>query len=385
MFCFTRFSLEGQIMQRLSLAALCIGLTVNGAWAQAPMDPGAPPLLTPLEPAPKQPAPLDEAELRQRMAGGRGSVAVRAVQGTPGGAAVGVAPVEIILIHRGQVVHTEKAELDEHGVVVVEGLPVAMEVTPVVQVNYAGVFYQETGTTINPQNNHATIEVTVYETTDEAPDWRIAMRHVMLEQTEAGLLVSEMIVTSSNAERTWLGDLVDDSPDAKRTAARFTLPHRAKDVQLLAGFHGWCCTTLDDSGTLGVQMPMMPGEARYRFSYVLPVNKGQAEMLLSAPAPTDHIIAFLADDGTRVTPQGMTDAGAETMGTMRVRLFQADALAANQVAGLTLAGLTSAGALQAASDASGRIKTFAGIGAAVVLLAGIAFVFLRPRPARAPA
>ncbi len=372
-------------MKRFLLATACTILTASTVPAQAPASSGAPPLLAPPDSAPKQPAPLDEAELRERMAGGRGSVAIRAVQGTPGGAAVGAAPVEIILVHRGQVVHSEKAQLDEHGVVVVEGLPVAMEVTPVVQVNYAGVFYQETGASINPQNNHATIEVTVYETTDEAPDWRIAMRHVMLEQTEAGLLVSEMVVTSNSADRTWLGDVVDPSPDAKRIAARFNLPRDAKDVQLVGGFHGWCCTTLDETGTLGVQMPMMPGEARYRFSYVLPVNKAQAEMLLSAPAPTDHIIAFLADDGTKVTPHGMTDAGAETMGTTRVRLFQADALAANQVAGLTLSGLTDAGALQAASDASSRIKTFAGIGAAVVLLAGVGFVFLRPRPARTAA
>ncbi len=365
----------------LTLASMIVLMCAGAAPAQE--APPAPPAASPEATTP-QAAPLPEAELRERMAGGNGSLAIRAVQGTPYGKAVGVAPVEIILVHRGQVVHNEKTQLDEHGVVVVEGLPVAMEVTPIVQVNYAGVFYQETGPNLTPQSNQANIEITVYDTTDQRPEWTIAMRHVMIERTEQGLLVSETVVTSNEATQTWLGDPVDSTPDAKRTTAQFQLPPEAKDVQLIGGFHGWCCTVLSDAGLLGVQMPMMPGRAQYRFSYLVPVKGTTANLALSAPVRTDHIIAFMADDGTEVTTNGLKDGGAEAMGASRVRLFQAEALAANQVAGLSFAGLAPVGSLEAVSSANSRIKLFAAVGAGVLLLAGIIIVLLKaPRPAAA--
>ncbi len=334
---------------------------------------------------PGQPAPLDEAQLRERMAASAvGRIAVRAVQGTPDGPAIGAAPIEVLLYHRGQVVHSQKAELDEHGVVLVEGLPVAMEVTPVVQVAYGGVFYQETGSNLSPQTPEATIEVTVFETTDERPDWHILMRHVQIERGEAGLVVNEMIQAENPGNRTWLGDPVDDSKDAKRDAAQFRLPRGATEVQLGAGFHGWCCTTLDETGLMSVQMPMMPGKAQYRFAYLLPASKSKAELLLSAPVSTDHVIAFFADDGSEVTMTGMKDLGAETMGASNVRMFQAESLLPGQVAGLSFAGLTGGADLEAVSETNSQIKVYAAIGGGLVLLAGIVAIFLKsPKQAQA--
>lgn len=376
--------MEGSLMKRLLLVSTMIACCSTSV-AMAQIAPGENPDAGTERVAPGQPAPLDESQLRERMAASAvGRVAVRAVQGTPNGPAIGVAPVEILLYHRGQVVHSQKAELDEHGVVVLEGLPVAMEVTPVVQVAYGGVFYQETGSNLSPKAAEATIEVTVYETTDERPEWHILMRHVQIERSEAGLLVSEMIQAENPGNRTWLGDPVDDSEDAKRDAAQFRLPKGATEVQLIAGFHGWCCTTLDETGLMSVQMPMMPGKAQYRFAYILPPTKSKADLLLSAPVSTDHIIAFFADDGSEITLSGMKDAGSEAMGSTNVRMFQADSLLPGQVAGLSFAGVPGATDLAAVSDANSQIKVYAAIGGGLVLLAGIVAIFLKsPKPAQA--
>lgn len=322
--------------------------------------------------------PLDESTLRDRMAQSAvGSVAIQAVQGTPLGPAIGVAPVEILLVHRGQVVHSQTAELDEHGVVVVEGLPVAMEVTPVVQVSYGGVFYQATGSKLSPQTPEAKIEVTVYETTDQRPDWHITMRHVMIERTPEGLQVAETIVANNPANRTWLGTPVDDSPDAKCDAAQFRLPKGAKDVQLQGGFHGWCCTTLDDSELMSVQMPLMPGQAQYRFAYSLPASDAKADLLVGAPVPIDHMIVFIAEDGTEATLNGMEDAGVQAMGASRVHMYQADDVEPGKLVGLTFTGLTLGTDLQAVSTANSQIKLYAAIGGGLVLLAGVIAIFMK--------
>ncbi len=326
--------------------------------------------------------PLDEAALRERMAESAiGRVAVQAVQGTPMGPAIGAVPIEIMLVHRGQVVHSQPGQLDEHGVAVIEGLPVAMEVTPVVKVSYGGVFYQQAGSAISPQTPEAKIEVTVYETTDKRPDWRITMRHVMIQRTSDGLQVNETIVANNPAPSTWLGDPVDDSADPKRNAAQFRLPEGAKDVELGTGFHGWCCTTIDDSGLMSVQMPLMPGEARYRFAYALPASQAKTDLFVSAPVPTDDMIVFIADDNAEITLNGVTDAGVQEMGDSKVHMYQAEDIAPGQLAGLSIAGLMPATDLQAVSTTNSQIKLYAAIAGGLVLVAGIIAIFMKaPRP-----
>lgn len=372
-------------MNRLLVCSCVLSGLVAAAHAQIAPGPN-PDAGTLRQPADgPQPTPMDEAALRQRMAESAvGRLAIQAVQGTPEGPAIGSTSFEILLVHRGQVVHSQTGDLDEHGVAVVEGLPVAMEVTPVVQVAYDGVFYQNTGEPLSPQNAESKVEITVYETTDERPDWHIKMRHVRVQATDQGLLVSEMIMTENPGNRTWLGQPMDATPDAKRDAAQFMLPKGATDVQLQAGFHGWCCTRLDDAGTMSVQMPMMPGEAQYRFAYVLPVSSAQASLLVSAPVETKHMIAFLQDDGAQIEADGLQDEGSQAMGATNMRMFQAQAIPANQPTGLRFSGLTSAVDLQAVSDTNSQIKVFAAIGGGLVLLAGIVVIFMKaPRQAHA--
>jgi len=374
-------------MKRLLIGALMACCSTSVALGQiAPgtnpdAGPTAPPGMIPGQEAP----PLDEAALRDRMAQAAvGRIAVQAVQGTPMGPAIGVATIEILLVHRGQVVHRQTADLDEHGVAVIEGLPVAPEVTPVVQVSYGGVFYQQTGSALSLQSPEAKIEVTVYELTDERPDWHITMRHVMIERTETGLGVMETVVTNNPDNRTWRGVAVDDSADAHRNAAQFLLPQGAQDVELGGGFHGWCCTTMDDSGLMSVQMPMMPGQAQFRFSYTLPVTSATADLLVGAPVPIDHMIAFIADDGTQVIPDGMKDAGVQAMGSSSVHMYQADDVLPGKMAGLSFAGLTMGADLAAVSDTNSNIKLYAAIGGGLVLLAGVIAIFLKsPRQSSA--
>ncbi len=360
-------------------AAATLGQIAPGANPDA----GAPPAADPAGAV--QPTPLDEAALRERMAQAAiGRVAVRAVQGTPYGSEVGVAPVEILLVHRGQVVHSEQAELDEHGVVVFENLPVAMEVTPVVQVGFSGVHYQNTGTAISPTSPETTVEVTVYDTTEERPGWHVAMRHVQIERSAEGILVHETVITNNPGQSTWLGTPVDDSPEPKRDAAQFRLPKTASQVQLVGGFHGWCCTRLDPDGLLSVQMPMMPGRSQFTFMYLVPNAQDASEVLVSAPAPTDNMVAFFVDDGSEVELKGMTDAGSEPMGQVNVRMFQAEAMEPGQLVGLSIGQLPASADLASVSQRNSQIKLFAAIGGGIVLLAGVAAIFLKaPRQAQA--
>ena len=117
---------------------------------------------------------------------------------------------------------------------------------------------------MDASNPDASIEVTVFETTPVAPAWRVVSRQVIVTPADDRLLVSESVFVENPNDRTWLGS--DEASNGKLTTIELTLPERTENITLHAGFHGWCCTTFE-SGTLGVQMPLMPGRYNYQFTY----------------------------------------------------------------------------------------------------------------------
>lgn len=313
--------------------------------------------------------------------GPTGSLAIRGVQGTKGGPEVGPDEVEVVLFHQNQPVHQVKTKLGDNGVVIVEKLPVAMAVRPVVRIKHADVLYQEIGPTMGPDKRDASMEVTVYETTDEPPPWKISMRHLAAERAPIGLVVTEMLVVENPADKTWLGAAAD--AQNRRTTVNITLPPGATDVQLAAGFHGWCCTAYEGD-RLNVQMPLMPGRMTYRFAYRVPEPGGRADLRITAPTTTDQVVFMLPDDRATVEPtvvSAFTPPAGQSPGG---RLFQGQAIAPNTAAGLVLTSLPaapSAAPAAAPGAISDRAKIIAGVAAGAVVLGGALVLMIRRKPA----
>lgn len=284
--------------------------------------------------------PLPDSSMQAASRGIMGSLAVRAVQGSKGGGDVGPAEVEIELLHRDQIIQRFKTKLDEHGVVVVGDLPVEMGVRALVRVKYANVLYQDVGPEMNAANPSASVEVAVFETTDQVPDWKVSMRHVRLSASAGAVSVSETVVVTNPSDRTWLGGPAN--AQGRRSVVSLTLPAGARDVSLESGFHGWCCTALSDR-TITVQMPLMPGEATYRFSYKVDSPAGRAELLFAAPVRCEHLALFVSGGGATVEPRGVAPAAlppsSESPG---MRMYQGDGLAAGTQVGMLLANVPGA-------------------------------------------
>ncbi|MCA9310555.1 MAG: hypothetical protein KDA21_05065 [Phycisphaerales bacterium] len=348
---------------RLTLIGLLL-LAPAGARGQDAIDPSADPAAAALPDDPTMIA---------------GSLAIRAVQGTKDGPAIGAAPIEVQLFHRNQAIERFETHLDEHGVALLEGLPVGIGITPVVKINHAGVFYQEVGPAMDASNRDASMNIVVYETTDTPPDWHIVMRHVIVEPRPEGAMVSDMIVVESGADRTWLGGAPD--AEGKRTAVTAALPPLATNVQLVQGFHGWCCTRIEGN-TLAVQMPLMPGRARFHFTYDVPADGGRTDLRITAPRTIDQVALFIPDDGTPVEPDGLEARGTSTMGDTQVRLYNAEHVAQGASAGIVLVGSAPGPGNQppaAGSARTAQIVVIAGIGG--IILIGIAMILRRKPPA----
>jgi hypothetical protein len=345
-------------------AGILAAVIALGASAQAPPETGGP----------VSPLPGATPQLGQAARAVTGSLAIRAIQGTPGGPAIGAAPVKVQLYHRGVLFDTIDTQLDEHGVVVLEDLPAGMDVQPLVQVVYRDLTYQQVGAMINAANPQQQLDVVCYEPTTVTPDWSVTMWHIMIDRRPPGLFVTEVVVVENPDDHTWLGA---SEGGTRPVTTAFALHDRVRDVALGSGFHDWCCTTLAP-GMLVNHLPLMPETTEYRFSYSIPAEDGAVDLDIVAPAPVDHLLVILPEDISVRQVEGLTPSGTDRSGPRPVVAYRAADLGRGQRAGLSLAGL---GAAPTLNDGSGGVAGFAKIAAAVgggaLLLLGVIIVLVR--------
>lgn len=339
-------------------------------------------LVAPLAPAQAPGRDMNPIEFQQSMAmGPKGTLTIRAIQGTKDGPTIGIEDVVIDLVHRDQVVHRMNAKLNELGVAIVPDVPVGVGVRPIVRVRHANVLYQEGGPELGPERRDATVDVTVYETTDQPPAWRIVERSLAAARVEGAMDVRERLVVENTGDRTWLGS----PPDARgrRTTLVVPMPAGAHKGELQRGFFDETCGTFTDAG-LAVQVPLMPGVMVYGYGYLVPAPQGKAEITLGATTPVQLLKFYVADDGTTVEPRGLRPNGSEIIGSARARLFQGDAVGPGQSVGIVVSGLLAQEDLTQTQASTDNSKTIAIVGVGVLLLVGVVVVILRRRSANAP-
>lgn len=363
-----------QNMRNRSLLLLALSAPLAGvALAQPEMPPGHPPL-------PQEQQSLssstDDVMKRMMMEGARGSLAVTVVQGTKGAPPVGELDLRVDLYHQNSPIYEMHAGTDASGAAMIGDLPVAIEVRPVVRAEYGGVSYLEIGPRMDAASPDAVVKLTVYETTEETPDWRVVTRHLMASRVPEGLVVEETVIVENPVDQTWLG--TDLNEENQGTTVRVALPEQAQEVELIAGFHGWCCTAIDGR-QLQVKMPLMPGQSTFKFAYFVPAAEEAVDLTVSAPVPTDNMVLFLPDDGSTAEPASLALAGAENFGPSRMRFYQGQAIGGGAEAGVRLASLQRAPEPGQSAPAGGGngLKIAAIIGGSVAALLGFAVILRR--------
>lgn len=365
-----RTSFARQSFERLLLTAAVLLALVGPARAQE-VD------ATPKPDGPN-PEQVDEAMRGVLIAGPKGSLAVRVVQGTAGAPEAAGALVTVDLYHQNKPIWQLSATLDEGGAALIGDVPVAIEVRAVVRVEYNGVSYLELGPRMDKESPDAAVKVTVYQTTLEEPAWRVAMRHIMVQRVTDGTIVNETLVVENPSDKTWFGG--EPMREGKGTSVRVNLPPLVEEVHLDAGFHGWCCTTFEDR-ELAVQMPLMPGQTTYRFTYFIPTQLEKVDLRFEASVPTDSVAVFVPDDGTAAEATILELQGTEDMGTGRMRSYFASGVEGGQEAGVVLSSLkpatTSTGATTPAANNTPWLLI--GVAGGIVVLGVLAVVMMRSR------
>ncbi len=318
------------------------------------------------------PAPASTAASMAASAG-QGVLAIRGVQGSSGGGSLASSDVEIDFVQGNRSVKHVTTRFDEQGVVILTDAPVGPEIRPLVRIKYAGVTYQEVGPVMDAGSPKASMQVTVYETTETAPEWRIPMRHVMATPAAGGYEVSETVVVENPSDRTWLGGAANEK--GRRPVVQLGLPPSAGSIALESGFHGWCCTEISGR-TLTVQMPLMPGRASFKFSYRVPADHGQSDLRIGAAATIQNATFFVPDDSSLAQPSGVEPQPSQDIGSRRMRMFSAKDVVPGMVAGVLLEA-SETPATAAAAPVAGSTVLGVTIAAGVVVLGTGVFIYAR--------
>lgn len=300
-----------------------------------------------------------------------GSISIRAVQGTKDGPAIGVENVTVELVVGEEDNATIDTKLDEHGVVLIEDLPMMRPFQPRIAVKHGGATFEVFGKPMDAAHPNQQITVPVYETTQEAPKWEMRARHLKMTPSPEGLEVTEMWSLENPSDLAWIGAA---DPQGRRTTVVVPLPTGASDVEIGGGLHP-CCTQVVE-GRVVSAAPLNPGLTQATVTYTVPVKDQQAKLDIVAPIPIKAMALLLPADRTTLQGPGVEPDGTLMMGR-QMRKFRVPPLEAGQSLLLTVGNLPAPAAADGGSWSTPQILGAVGGGAIAALCVGL--LAFRPR------
>jgi hypothetical protein len=180
-----------------------------------------------------------------------------------------------------------------------------------------------------PVGVQASLPITIYERTTDSSAITADVLHVIAQQTDEGLAVSEVYVLSNNDER------VIANPGAAilhiglpAGATQITADPNMPADTLVPGGDG-----LDFYGSFPATSQ---GSQSIAFSYVLPKGSTQLDRTTSFPISTVNLLVQGDPQAIRVTGDRFTSQGTRDFEGQVYQLFQADDLAAGQTVPLKI-------------------------------------------------
>ena len=343
----------------LIAVAACLGLL--GATASAQHIPGAHGSLDAVEvvpsasqPATSQPAatgplpaghmPVKEGLNSTAIPGhpkkGPSTGALRVVftQGTKGGPALGKDAVRVELMAKGVILKTYPATIDEKGMIELHDLPLETMFQPIVTVIHGGAEEQAVGPPMHRYQPAIQMDMKVYETTAEKPEWTVGIRYVktepMMVDNRLVLRVTEIVGINNPLERAWVGETVDG---VAQTFA-IVVPSNAENVMMGPGMAEAGAKVIN--GKLVRGKTLLPGPREYIFGYDVVIKEGKAALSFTAPGPTTLFALYAPGDSKVESKEGLDlgVAGGQQAEEAR-HLLKTHNMKAGQTVSVQLSGL----------------------------------------------
>jgi hypothetical protein len=191
--------------------------------------------------------------------------------------------------------------------------------------------------------------------------------HYIVEFQDGQALVAELLVFSLAGDRAYAGNGAG--------VLRFSLPPGAQGLSINDGQPGDGRYVAAENGFVDT-LPLPPGQATRQvlYRYTLPYSAGKLELERSLPYPATNVNALIADQGQKVTSEGLDNQGIRQTQNGNYYNLLGQNLPANQPIRIRLSGLPSgaAAASTPAQSSTSRILLYAlaalAIGGAILLV-----------------
>ncbi len=247
-----------------------------------------------------------------------GTIAGRVQNGTAGGGSVAGLAVTLRHFSGMQLAEERQAETAADGSFSFDGLPTGLQDAYFVVVRYAGVDYFSPMIQLNAQPQQ-TVELTVYETTDDASVVRVNSRSLVIAGASPELRVvdvMDIVIVENTSDRTYVGD-------RDGVVLRIPLPEGAQEISPQPGFdYG---QPRLEGNTLLTTGPVPPGSHTLVLSYTVPYTGTRATLSVGTAMPTGTLRVLVRQGTYELNSRSLIDTGTVEVSGVTYRVLAVDA------------------------------------------------------------
>ncbi len=267
-----------------------------------------------------------------------GTISGRVRNGTAGGANVSGLTVTLRHFTGMQLADEQKTQAAADGSYSFTGLPTGDQDAYLVVVRYAGVEYVSSMVQLNQQAQQ-TVDLTVYETTDDPSGIRINSRSLVVAGASPELRavdLMDIIIVENTGDRTYLGD-------SSGIVLRIPLPQGAQEISPQPGFdYG---QPRLENGTLLTTGPLPPGSHTIVLSYTVPYEGTRATLSIGTAMPTGTLRVLVRDGTYQLNSRSLIDTGTVEVSGVSYRVLAVDAPVVGDTHVVQVSGLPRTGFL----------------------------------------
>uniref|UniRef100_A0A7C1XFL2 Carboxypeptidase regulatory-like domain-containing protein n=1 Tax=Thermomicrobium roseum TaxID=500 RepID=A0A7C1XFL2_THERO len=267
-----------------------------------------------------------------------GTISGRVQNGTPGGGSVAGLTVTLRHFTGMQLAEERQAQVGQDGSFAFEGLATGDQDAYLLVVRYAGVEYVSPMVQLNQQPQQ-TVELTVYETTNDANAVRVNSRSIVIAGASPELRavdVMDIVIVENGGDRTYLGD-------TNGIVLRIPLPQGAQEISPQPGFdYG---QPRLENGVLLTTGPLPPGQQTVVLSYTVPYEGTRATLSIGTAMPTGTLRVLVRDGTYRLSSRSLIDTGTVEVSGVTYRVLAVDAPVVGDTHVVQVSGLPRTGFL----------------------------------------
>lgn len=194
----------------------------------------------------------------------------------------------------GKKVDVRHAETDPKGFFSFQGIQADKEMTYHLWTRYKNIEYVSKAVRFG-KGKTQTVDLPVYDTTDQDSDIFIKINHVFLDKSQDFFQISEALIIENRGNKVYVGS--QDPPSGKNETLHISLPKEATNLQFEQRSAPFMIKTAD--GFIDIS-EIRPGTKRILFSYVVKAHDFNTKLIINLPYRTNNVSVVFPEKGLTV-------------------------------------------------------------------------------------